>query len=618
MSQNKENLSAEAPTIIKQIRWFQLHWKEYRKLTAVAVAIIFFVPVYTFSVYFYEQTKKSTSWLSPVNAEIQTEFKAYEKQRRALGRSYQFFKMNGPLRYRVWLGEAEKGNTMAQVLVGRVLSSGMGIAENKTEAAKWYQRAADQGNAAGQFNYGMSHDFGEGVPENKVTAALFYSAAEKQSHPGAITRIGDFYRWGLGEQSRSEKIAVTWYQRAIDLGDSNAMKAAADIYVTGAQGVPVDRTKAILLYKQAATAGNETAKGALAAQTIGAAFETYTRDNATTADRARALKNALVAVGELGSIRAEGLVLALIDFDVQRAVDRLNKMDPADPMRVMNYTLISRLITEFRTSNLATRTWLLANFNIIVADTVQNLEETGEYQRVADICKDTYEGINIADQTSGERDRMVKLLTMCVTSLYVTGYRSEATKLADESFSLIDKILLEKPWDWYLKDGERRLGWKVGKSLIELGDQKKSQVYLQRAWYNVFKMFGRDDLIGKYSILPIKGAVPTDVSAEDKVFFESFAKSAKGNGSMKRFTIPVDFDGTIFPFDVYIVSGKQGYKELQDQFVWVKEYRGGQVSKDFENNFHKINRIATENNVDFLDLYVYASGRALETKNKTH
>jgi hypothetical protein len=59
MSQNKDNLSAEAPTILKQIRWFQLHWKEYWKLIILAAAILLAAPIYTFSIKLYHELKNS-------------------------------------------------------------------------------------------------------------------------------------------------------------------------------------------------------------------------------------------------------------------------------------------------------------------------------------------------------------------------------------------------------------------------------------------------------------------------------------------------------------------------------------------------------------------------------
>ena len=84
--------------------------------------------------------EKTTSQLTSPSIVVLSDFNAYEMQRRTLGNSYQFFKINGPLRYRTWLSEAEHGNAMAQVLVGRALDVGAGVIEDKVELAKWFQR----------------------------------------------------------------------------------------------------------------------------------------------------------------------------------------------------------------------------------------------------------------------------------------------------------------------------------------------------------------------------------------------------------------------------------------------------------------------------------------------
>lgn len=210
---------------------------------------------------------------------------------------------------------------------------------------------------------------------------------------------------------------------------------------------------------------------------------------------------------------------------------------------------------------------------------------------------------------------MVRQLTTCVVSLYASGYRAEATQLADESFAMIDKILTERPWDWFIKGAARDLGWGAGASLAELGDQDKSQVYLQRAWYGEFKMVGRDDLIGKYPVLPIKGSVPASVASTDKIVFEHLDINLKSNSYMKRITAPVDIDGVSFPYHLYVVHGKQGYRELQDQVVWLREYLGAKINKKITDSFHRLNKIAIDNDVDFAELVIYAmEGTAPEEK----
>jgi TPR repeat protein len=47
---------------------------------------------------------------------------------------------------------AEKGNAQAQFNIGNCYYFGMGIAKNKKEALKWWQKAAEQGNETAREN----------------------------------------------------------------------------------------------------------------------------------------------------------------------------------------------------------------------------------------------------------------------------------------------------------------------------------------------------------------------------------------------------------------------------------------------------------------------------------
>jgi TPR repeat protein len=47
--------------------------------------------------------------------------------------------------YNLGITRAEAGDAAAQTLVAEILSRGLGVARNDSEAAKWYERAAEQG-----------------------------------------------------------------------------------------------------------------------------------------------------------------------------------------------------------------------------------------------------------------------------------------------------------------------------------------------------------------------------------------------------------------------------------------------------------------------------------------
>jgi len=131
------------------------------------------------------------------------------------------------------------------------------------------------------------------------------------------------------------------------------------------------------------------------------------------------------------------------------------------------------------------------------------------------------------------------------------------------------------------------------------------------------KQYGKESLLDRYAELPLKGKVPPGATDADREFFERFAPGAdKKKSGMKRFTIPCDFAGKKYPFHVYILTGPRGYAELQDQFRWVAEIRGGEVPAEVRANFLRLNQIATENNVDFMELCVSELGSEQPKKEK--
>ncbi len=82
---------------------------------------------------------------------------------------------------------------------------------------------------------------------------------------------------------------------------------------------------------------------------------------------------------------------------------------------------------------------------------------------------------------------------------------------------------------------------------------------------------------------------------------------------MKRFTVPTDFNGVKFPFHIYITESIQPF---DDQVRWVNDVRGGTVPVEVIDSFHRLYKIAKENNVSFQDLCVYALGTADKDKER--
>jgi tetratricopeptide (TPR) repeat protein len=139
---------------------------------------------------------------------------------------------------------------------------------------------------------------------------------------------------------------------------------------------------------------------------------------------------------------------------------------------------------------------------------------------------------------------------------------------------------------------------------------------LRRGWTRLLKMYGKEIDLDRYQELPLKGDVPAAASPEDAESFGRFAKDRlEKDSGMIKFTVPVDFGGRKHPIFIYVVTGRNGYAELQDQFQWWKEIRGGVVPQEVQDSFKRLHDIAVENNVSYPDLCVYALGTAAAEEN---
>jgi len=95
---------------------------------------------------------------------------------------------------------AEAGDPRAEAIVGSAYYRGRGVAQNDTEAAKWFRLAADKGNAAARFTLGVMYGEGRGVPQDYAEAARWYRLAAEQGNALAQYNLGLWYSQGGGSQ----------------------------------------------------------------------------------------------------------------------------------------------------------------------------------------------------------------------------------------------------------------------------------------------------------------------------------------------------------------------------------------------------------------------------------
>lgn len=124
---------------------------------------------------------------------------------------------------------AEEGNAEAQSKLGVLYASGLGMPQDKKEAAKWYGKSAGQGYPLGQWNLAFMYLRGDGgLKEDPEKARdLFQKAAEK-GLAAAQYDLGMMYLYGVAvPQSRDE--AEKWLRRSAGQGYREAKKKLEEV-----------------------------------------------------------------------------------------------------------------------------------------------------------------------------------------------------------------------------------------------------------------------------------------------------------------------------------------------------------------------------------------------------
>ena len=83
-----------------------------------------------------------------------------------------------------WRPLAEQGLARAQHDLGFMYDNGEGVAQDHSEAARWYRLAAEQGLAEAQNNLGVLYEDGESDTRDNVKALMWYSLAAARFPPG--------------------------------------------------------------------------------------------------------------------------------------------------------------------------------------------------------------------------------------------------------------------------------------------------------------------------------------------------------------------------------------------------------------------------------------------------
>jgi TPR repeat protein len=92
---------------------------------------------------------------------------------------------------------AEDGDAFAQWLLGTKYIDGINVVPDEAQGVKWFRRSANQGYVAGQYRLGLLYRKGKFLPQDAVLAHMWFNLAAEQEGTG---RFDIDPRWRLRER----------------------------------------------------------------------------------------------------------------------------------------------------------------------------------------------------------------------------------------------------------------------------------------------------------------------------------------------------------------------------------------------------------------------------------
>lgn len=159
-----------------------------------------------------------------------------------------------PVKAAAWIrSAADHGVLAAQLLLGRILLIGHGIAPDEAEAVRWFARAAARDDAEGLNMLGRCHEIGFGVPINLELAASYYRQSAQAGHDWGEYNFAHALFDGRGVAC-DRRQALHWYLRAACQDHARAMNLAARCLEEG-WGCQKNAGEAAYWYRRSAECG---------------------------------------------------------------------------------------------------------------------------------------------------------------------------------------------------------------------------------------------------------------------------------------------------------------------------------------------------------------------------
>ncbi len=112
--------------------------------------------------------------------------------------------------------KAVGGDVLAWYSLGLMYERGVGVAQDKCQAALCYRKAAEKGQVEAQYRLGSLCYHGQGVSRDVNQAAEWYKQAAEQGYTPAQAALGNMYLSGEGVYKDSSKAAY-WHKKSLQL-----------------------------------------------------------------------------------------------------------------------------------------------------------------------------------------------------------------------------------------------------------------------------------------------------------------------------------------------------------------------------------------------------------------
>ena len=138
--------------------------------------------------------------------------------------------------------KAEAGDIAAMFRLAVMYFDGDGVDVDKSEARKWWEKAAERGYARAMTYLGLMYYVGDGVKENKNKARKLWEKAAELNNAYAMFFLGMMYFYGDGVEVDKGR-ASEWWEKAAKLGN---VQAYIGFTVLSAINIDPKKQKALL------------------------------------------------------------------------------------------------------------------------------------------------------------------------------------------------------------------------------------------------------------------------------------------------------------------------------------------------------------------------------------